>query len=181
LGEAMAVKRKYFATVEEHQEEVVIDLTEVSPYHYIAVINDQEYNIDFAQINDTIYSLIINNRSYAVDMSEKGEKFEVIVNGDNFSVEILDEMKKLMRKRTASTVEGRQVIEAPMPGYIWKMLKEPGDEVKAGEPIMILVAMKMENEIKSPKDGVVTEIFVKASEDPNQSTVKMGDKLAIVE
>ncbi|MBZ4642719.1 MAG: hypothetical protein PWQ25_1541 [Deferribacteres bacterium] len=177
----MAVKRKYFANVEGHEEELVVDLTEVSPSNYTVVMGEQEYKVDFEQINETIYSIIINGRSYAIDMSEKGDKFEVIVDGDNFNVEILDEMKKLMRMRTSSTVEGRQIIEAPMPGYIWKMLKEPGDEVKAGEPIMILVAMKMENEIKSPKDGVVTEIFVKASEDPNESTVKMGDKLAIVE
>ena len=177
----MAVKRKYFATVEGHEEELVVDLTEVSPSNYTVVMGEQEYKVDFEQINETIYSIIINGRSYAIDMSEKGDKFEVIVDGDNFNVEILDEMKKLMRMRTSSTVEGRQIIEAPMPGYIWKMLKEPGDEVKAGEPIMILVAMKMENEIKSPKDGVVTEIFVKASEDPNESTVKIGDKLAVVE
>ena len=177
----MAVKRKYFTTVEGHEEEVVVDLTEIDPSNYVALINGNEYHVDFVQINETIYSLIINGKSYAIDMSEKGDKFELIVNGDHFSVEVLDEMKKLMKMRTSSTVEGRQVIEAPMPGYIWKMLKEPGDEVKAGEAIMILVAMKMENEIKSPKDGVVTEIFVKASEDPTQSTVKMGDKLAVVE
>lgn len=177
----MAVKRKYFTTVEGHEEEIVVDLTELDSSTYNAVIDNKEYSIDFEQINETIYSLIINGKSYAIDMSEKGDKFELIVNGDHFTVEVLDEMKKLMKMRTSSTVEGRQVIEAPMPGYIWKMLKEPGDEIKAGEAIMILVAMKMENEIKSPKDGVVTEIFVKASEDPTQSTVKMGDKLAIVE
>lgn len=177
----MAVKRKYFATVEGHETELLVDLVEEAPSLYTVKINDKEYNVDFQQINETIYSIIINGRSYAIDMSEKGDKFEVLVDGDTFHVEILDEMKKLMRMRTSSTVEGRQVIEAPMPGYIWKMLKEPGDEVKAGEPIMILVAMKMENEIKSPKDGVVTEIFVKASENPNESTVSMGDKLAVVE
>lgn len=177
----MAVKRKYFATVEGHEKELLVDLVEEAPNIFKVKINDKEYNVDFQQINETIYSLIINGRSYAIDMSEKGDKYEVLVDGDTFHVEVLDEMKKLMRMRTSSTVEGRQVIVAPMPGYIWKMLKEPGDEVKAGEPIMILVAMKMENEIKSPKDGVVTEIFVKASEDPNQSTVAMGDKLAVVE
>jgi biotin carboxyl carrier protein len=59
---------------------------------------------------------------------------------------------------------------------IWKVLVEPEQEVKAGQPLMILVAMKMENEIKAPKDGVVQELFVK----PDQ-TVAAGDKLAVVE
>ena len=177
----MAVKRQYFATVDGFEGELVVDLTENEPSKYKVVIDEKEYDVDFEQINETIYSVIIDGRSYAVDMTEKGDNFDVIVDGEHYDVEILDEMKRLMKLRTSSSVEGRQVIEAQMPGYIWKMLKEVGDEVKAGEPIMILVAMKMENEIKSPKDGVVTEIFVQASEDPNESTVNIGDKLAIVE
>lgn len=177
----MAVVRQYFATAEGFEGEFEVNLTECSPGVYCAVVNGKEYHVDFQQINETIYSVIIDGQSYAVDMTEKGDKYDVIVNGDHFNVEVLDEMKKLMKMRTSSTVEGRQVIEAPMPGYIWKMLKEVGDEVKAGEPIMILVAMKMENEIKSPKDGVIQEIFVKASENPQESTVAMGDKLAVVE
>ena len=177
----MAVKRQYFATVDGFEEEIVVDLTENAPSQYNVVIDEKEYAVDFEQINDTIYSVIIDGRSYAIDMTEKGDNFSVIADGDHYDIEILDEMKRLMKLRTSSSVEGRQVIEAQMPGYIWKMLKEEGDEVKAGEPIMILVAMKMENEIKSPKDGVIQEIFVKASEDPNESTVAIGDKLAIVE
>jgi biotin carboxyl carrier protein len=177
----MAVIRQYFTTADGFEGEYEVKVTEKAPGDYFVVVNGEEFNVDFQQINETIYSVIIDGKSYAIDMSEKGDKYDVIVNGDHFSVEVLDEMKRLMRKRTSGTVEGRQVIEAPMPGYIWKMLKEVGDEVKAGEPIMILVAMKMENEIKSPKDGVVTEIFVKASENPQESTVAMGDKLAVVE
>lgn len=177
----MAVVRQYFATAEGFEGEFEVNLTERAPGDYCAIVNGKEYHVDFQQINETIYSVIIDGQSYAVDMTEKGDKYDVIVNGDHFNVEVLDEMKKLMKMRTSSTVEGRQVIEAPMPGYIWKMLKEVGDEVKAGEPIMILVAMKMENEIKSPKDGVIQEIFVKASENPQESTVAMGDKLAVVE
>ena len=177
----MAVKRLYYANVEGRDEEVVVNLTEDSPSNYTVTIDDKEYKVDFEQINDTIYSVIINGKSYAVDMTEDGDNFDLIVDGEPFNVEILDEMKKLMKMRTSTSVEGRQVIEAPMPGYIWKMLKEVGDEVEEGEPLMILVAMKMENEIKSPKAGIVEEIFVKASEDPNESTVAIGDKLAIVE
>ncbi|MCX8084553.1 MAG: acetyl-CoA carboxylase biotin carboxyl carrier protein subunit [Calditerrivibrio sp.] len=177
----MAVKRQYFATVEGFEGEFEVNLTENAPADYTVSVNGKEYRVDFEQINETIYSVIINGQSYAVDMTTKGDKYDIIVNGDHFNVEVLDEMKRLMKMRTSSTVEGRQVIEAPMPGYIWKMLKEVGDEVKAGEPIMILVAMKMENEIKSPKDGVIQEIFVKASENPQESTVNIGDKLAVVE
>lgn len=177
----MAIKRQYFVNVEGFEGEKEVNLTENAPGDYVAVVDGKEYHVDFQQINETIYSVIIDGKSYAVDMTDKGDKYDIIVNGDHFNVEVLDELKRLMKIRGSSSVEGRQVIEAPMPGYIWKMLKEVGDEVKAGEPIMILVAMKMENEIKSPKNGVIQEIFVKASENPQESTVAMGDKLAIVE
>ncbi|MEF3255849.1 MAG: acetyl-CoA carboxylase biotin carboxyl carrier protein subunit [Deferribacterales bacterium] len=177
----MAVKRTYYTTVDGYEGENVVEVVENAHADYTVTVDGKSYHVDFEQINETIYSVIIDGNSYAIDMSEKGDKFDILVNGDHFAVEVLDEMKRLMKMRTSSTVEGRQVIEAPMPGYIWKMLKEVGDEVKAGEPIMILVAMKMENEIKSPKDGVVTEIFVKASENPQESTVSIGDKLAVVE
>ncbi|MCA1927234.1 MAG: acetyl-CoA carboxylase biotin carboxyl carrier protein subunit [Calditerrivibrio sp.] len=177
----MAVKRTYYATVDGHDGENIVNLTENAHANYTVNVNGKDYQVDFEQINDTIFSVIIDGKSYAVDMTEKGDKFDVIVNGDHFNVEVLDEMKRLMKMRTSTTVEGRQVIEAQMPGYIWKILKDVGDEVKAGEPIMILVAMKMENEIKSPKDGILQELFVKASENPQESTVAIGDKLAVVE
>lgn len=177
----MAIKREYYATVDGRDEEIMVNLTEDAPSEYTVDIDGKEYKVDFEQINETIFSVIIDGKSYAVDMTEKGDNFDIIVDGDHFDIEVLDEMKRLMKMRTSSSVEGRQVIEAPMPGYIWKMLKEVGDEVEEGEPLMILVAMKMENEIKSPKAGVVEEIFVKASEDPLESTVSLGDKLAIVE
>jgi biotin carboxyl carrier protein len=177
----MAVKRQYFATVEGYEGEHNVSLVETSPSQYTVNVDGKEYHVDFEKINETIYSVIIDGKSYAVDMTEKGDIFDLIVNGDHFNVEVLDEMKRLMKMRTLTTVEGRQVIEAPMPGYIWKILKDVGDEVKAGEPIMILVAMKMENEIKSPKDGILQELFVRASENPQESTVATGDKLAVVE
>jgi biotin carboxyl carrier protein len=63
-----------------------------------------------------------------------------------------------------------------MPGLILKVLVEKGQEVKTGDPLLILVAMKMENEIRAPKDGVVQELFVQEGK-----TVGSGDKLAIIE
>lgn len=177
----MSVKREYYTNVAGREGEIIVNLTEDAPSAYSITIEDKEYKVDFEQINETIFSIIINGCSYAVDMTEKGDKFDIIVDGDHFNIEVLDEMKRLMKMRTSSSVEGRQVIEAPMPGYIWKMLREVGDEVEEGDPLMILVAMKMENEIKAPKAGIVEEIFVTASEDPLESTVNIGDKLAIVE
>jgi biotin carboxyl carrier protein len=95
---------------------------------------------------------------------------------DFFELEIFDEMKKFMKERVSKGLQGRQVIDTQMPGLIMKVLVKPGQEVEVGTPLMVLEAMKMENEIKSPKSGVVQEIFVKEG-----NTVASGDKLVIID
>jgi biotin carboxyl carrier protein len=78
--------------------------------------------------------------------------------------------------RTKSSVIGRQVLTAQMPGVILKVYVEPGEEVKAGAPLCVLVAMKMENEIRSPIDGTVKEVYVKIND-----KMSVGDKMLVVE
>jgi len=78
--------------------------------------------------------------------------------------------------RSKSAVVGRQVITAPMPGVILKVYVKQGDPVKAGDPLCVLVAMKMENEIQSPIDGTVKEVYIKDNE-----KVTIDDKMIVVE
>ncbi len=173
----MITKRNYFATVDGGEQEYIVDLVQETDSCFKLNIEGREYTVDFAMAGDNVYSLIVNGQSLSMEIGEKGDIFDVLMdNGDMFSVEVLDEMKRLMKMRHSAGLEGRQVIEAQMPGYIWKILVEKGQEVKAGEPLMILVAMKMENEIKAPKDGIVEDLFVELDQ-----TIVTGDKLAVVE
>lgn len=172
----MITRRQYFATVDKGEQEYTIDIVEDTPNIFTVTIDGVSRVVDFAQMGDNLCSLIIDGVSHDIDVTENGDNFSVLSSGDHYEVEVLDEMKRLMKLRTSAGLEGRQVIEAQMPGMIWKVLVEPGQEVEAGEPLMILVAMKMENEIKAPKAGVVQELFVKADQ-----TVAAGDKLAVVE
>lgn len=71
---------------------------------------------------------------------------------------------------------GQEVVEAPMPGNIWKIVANEGDEVKSGDVLLILEAMKMENEIVAPRDGKVVKITTTEG-----ATVNTGDKLVIIE
>lgn len=173
----MITKRDYFVTVDNGEHEHQVKIIERVGGFFDINIDGREYVVDFSVAGDNVYSIIVNGRSFAMDINEKGDDFTILTDeGDTFEVEVLDEMKRLMKLRTHAGLEGRQVIEAQMPGYIWKLLVEPGQEVEAGQPLMILVAMKMENEIKAPKAGVVQEIFVALDQ-----TVATGDKLAVVE
>ena len=71
---------------------------------------------------------------------------------------------------------GQEVVEAPMPGNIWKVLVKEGQEVKEGDVLLILEAMKMENEILSPKDGVVSKLATSEG-----AAVNTGDQLVILD
>lgn len=71
---------------------------------------------------------------------------------------------------------GQEVVDAPMPGNIWKTLVKEGQEVKSGDVLLILEAMKMENEIVAPRDGVVASLTTSEG-----AAVNTGDKLVILD
>lgn len=79
-------------------------------------------------------------------------------------------------KKELVVSQGQEVIEAPMPGNIWKIIAKEGDEVKAGDILLILEAMKMENEIVAPRDGIVSSINTTEG-----SAVNTGDKLVVLD
>ena len=101
--------------------------------------------------------------------------YEVKNKGDYFQVQVIDELKKLRLSRTSSKTVGRQVIQAQMPGVIQKVYVKVGDEVKAGDPLCVLVAMKMENEILAPHDGTVAQVVVSKG-----TTVETGSPLIVL-
>ena len=79
-------------------------------------------------------------------------------------------------KKEVVVSAGQEVIEAPMPGNIWKVLVKEGDTVSEGDTLLILEAMKMENEILAPRDGQVSTIAVHEG-----ATVNAGDKLVVID
>ena len=81
-------------------------------------------------------------------------------------------MEKIHNARASTEAVGRQVVQAPMPGVILKIYVKKGDEVKRGDPLCVLVAMKMENEIMAPKAGKVVAVSTSAG-----ATVNTGDPL----
>lgn len=79
-------------------------------------------------------------------------------------------------KKEVIVSQGQEVVEAPMPGNIWKLIAKEGDEVKAGDILLILEAMKMENEIVAPRDGIVSSVNTTEG-----SAVNTGDKLVVID
>ncbi len=138
------------------------------------------------------YSFTINGQKYEVHIKSFDENVaELEVNGTSYSVEVNSDVKKVktptlvrkpiemkpgegLIKKSAST--GGYTLKAPLPGSIFKMLVNVGDNVTKGQTLLIMEAMKMENNIQSEKDGVVKEIKVKVGD-----AVLQNDALIIIE
>jgi biotin carboxyl carrier protein len=96
--------------------------------------------------------------------------------GNSFQIQIMNELERIRSKFSEQEVMGRYLVAAPMPGVIMKFYVKEGDIVKKNDPLCVLLAMKMENEIRAASDGKVSKIFV-----DEQAKVEIGEKLMVVD
>jgi biotin carboxyl carrier protein len=154
-------------------------LIEVTPREngYRVVIGDRELELDAVHLEGFAVSLIAGTRSYRCDIEPgKNGQIRVLVGEAIYPLEILDERRLRMRRAAGKfTLEGPQRVDAPMPGKVTRVLVKVGDEVQEGQGLVVVEAMKMENELKSPKAGRVTEL--RAVEG---AAVESGAKLVVV-
>lgn len=163
----------YYATIEGN--EYVIDIGK----GHIAV-DGKTYQIDFQDLSEPgIVSLLLNNRSIEAVVDEKDDLFDVLIRGELYSVHVQDERtRRLALARGETAVDGGEiVIKSPMPGIIVATPARVGQAVKKGDQIIILESMKMENELRAPRDGVVTRINVEpgASVEKDQALAVISD------
>jgi biotin carboxyl carrier protein len=122
-----------------------------------------------------MFTVIINDRVYRCALEESPGGVEVVVNGKRIPVAARD--KKHMRGQAgAAAASGQVKLLAPMPGKVVRVLLNAGDEVAARQGVLVVEAMKMQNEVQSPKAGKITEIKVSEGQ-----TVNAGDVLAVIE
>jgi len=175
--EEMKALATYYATLNDLPDtEFKVEILEDGPVKKVSV-NGTIYEVDYNVGGDTIHSIIMNHNSHGVQITSLGDSnYEVRNKGDYFLVNVIDELKKMRIARSKSVMIGRQVITAQMPGVILKVYVKRGESVKAGDPLCVLVAMKMENEIRSPIDGKVKEVYIKDGD-----KMSVGDKMFVVE
>ncbi|MBT3228998.1 MAG: acetyl-CoA carboxylase biotin carboxyl carrier protein subunit [Candidatus Marinimicrobia bacterium] len=123
------------------------------------------------QIHSGVYSVLVNNRSFVVGICPN-EANRVNVNGTPINLELLDAVHLHLRELGWDSMQETKVglISAQIPGLVTKIFHVPGDEVKEGEPLLLIEAMKMENEIKSPVSGVVQKISVNEGQTVEKGT-----------
>jgi len=137
------------------------------------MVDDKEYDLDMQQVENGVYSVVYKGRSYNVELIENGSPKKYTVNTfyHSYEAEIIDAETKYLQARNVGNQESSEsTISSPMPGKVVKIPVYLGEEVKKGDTVIIVSAMKMESEYKASKDGVVKEIFVKEEDtvDGNQ-------------
>jgi biotin carboxyl carrier protein len=143
---------------------------------WLCVVDDQMIEVDAALTARDILSLLLGGDAFEIkrERSLQGE-IHLIIGSARYAVDVQDPRSLRTRRATAGTEAGPQKVTAPMPGKIVRIMVAVGDDVKAGQGIVVMEAMKMQNEMKSPKDGRVQKILTSEG-----STVNPGDTLAVI-
>jgi biotin carboxyl carrier protein len=145
-------------------------------------VGEHRLSVDLRKVSDpSLFSLIVDNHSYEllVEPAEPGsDELDILVEGEHYRLLVQDEWARRLAtiQRRSRVAEGDLEIKAPMPGVVLALEVEAGAQVKHGQGLLVLGAMKMENQIKAPRDGVVKSIDVETGQ-----TVEQGKVLLVIE
>lgn len=144
-----------------------------------AKIGERTYELEASEPEPNLYLLKHANRIYQIFVApnkNNSAPFSASLAGQNYEVKIYDPKRLRGTKAADEQTTGASEIKTAMPGKVVRVLTTAGAEIKIGDGVIIVEAMKMQNEMKSPKDGIVKEIrFAEGA------TVNAGDVLAVIE
>jgi biotin carboxyl carrier protein len=156
---------KYFALIDNQEYEVEIDGSQIW-------VNGELVDIDFSRSGvPELYSMLINGRSYEVLIEEQRQNYAVTLRGEQYHVRVEDERTRRLNegRRGPELPQGDLVVKAPIPGMVVKVLVHEGDEISEDQPLIILEAMKMENEIRALRAGIVRKVDVSSGQRVEQN------------
>jgi biotin carboxyl carrier protein len=165
---------KFIATFGETEEEIKVKRDK--DQRYLVEIDGVVHHVDARRFAGGTWSLVIDNQSYDVELEVASEhetegRYNTLVRGSIVRLTVVDERRArigIVSKKF--TVEGPQTIHSPMPGKVVKIMVTPGQAVEENQPLIIVEAMKMENELRAPKAGKVGQVFVGAGQAVDSGT-----------
>lgn len=152
-----------------------VELTQAGE-RWKCMLNGRELPVDVVYGRNGVLSLLSGGKSYEVKQEIVGTETNVIVGHERFIVSVRDPRSFRSRSRAGANEQGAMKIKAPMPGKVVRVLAGVGTPVEAGQSVLVIEAMKMQNELKAPKTGVVKKINVAEG-----AAVDAGQALAEVE
>ncbi|MEX2223886.1 MAG: biotin/lipoyl-containing protein [Candidatus Rokuibacteriota bacterium] len=143
---------------------------------FTLTIDGEPLAVDARQTGEGIWSILLDGASHVADVTEQDGAYLVDVDGERYTIRVEEESRYIIRTRGAQGGERGQVLKAPMPGKVTLIEVSVGQAVAPGDGLIVLEAMKMENEFKAQVAGTVKEIRVAAGQPVNP-----GDVLVVIE
>lgn len=172
----MSGPKRYVTRVRGARESMPVDIEDLGDGRYVLKAAGQIHTVDARVLEHGAVSLIVDGRSYDVELDESGDEVQVLVDFELLAVDVADERAVSLRAGAAGfSVTGKVLVTAPMPGKVVRVLVAPGAQVTEGQGLVVVEAMKMENELKSPKAGTVAELHAVEG-----AAVESGAKLLVV-
>lgn len=165
--------KNYRLIVQGGLQEVAID--DNGDGQYRAELDGKTYHVELESVDDsTLFRLWVDGRRIPIAVRREGMSLDVFIGPDRYSAEI--ERSAGALTQTGPAIEGEIRLTAPMTGQVTEVLVAAGDEVKEDDPLLVMVAMKMNNEIRSPSAGQITEVAVQAGD-----AVDQGDLMLVID
>jgi biotin carboxyl carrier protein len=144
--------------------------------HWRCRLDGREIQLDAVLMRQDVLSILMDGVSYEVKRERMPTDLHLWVEGERYAAELHDPRSLRSRKASATDDQGAKKLKAPMPGKVVRLLVAEKTEVQAGQGVVVVEAMKMQNELKAPKTGIVQKILVAEG-----ANVNAGDVLAVVE
>lgn len=161
-------------------EEKQVEVIELSADQFQITIDGQQLLLDARVLTDTTLSLLHEHNIFQVKCEPGADSHDkhMLIRGNAIRVEVLDLRSLKLRKaqEQASGPEGPAAITSPMPGKVVEVFVEDGQEVQEGQGLLVIEAMKMENELRAPRSGVVKQLGTQKG-----ATVEGGVALCVIE
>lgn len=140
------------------------------------VITPTELQGEWVSLGNGRFHMIHKHRSYTatlVSLNSEEKRAVVRVNGAQYTVEMEDAFDQLLKEMGMDSLMAATVsdVKAPMPGKVIRVIAQPGEEVKKGDDLLVLEAMKMENVLQSPADGTIAAVRVSPGDTVDKNTV----------
>jgi biotin carboxyl carrier protein len=164
---------KYVATIAAESNEVEVTATSGG---YCVRVGEAEWDVDARLTAAGIYSLLIGGVSYVADVADRDGVCVVEVGGERYEITVEEQTRHIIRTRAgAGAGAASRTLTAPLPGKISRVAVRPGDTVDAGDILLVIEAMKMENEFRAGAAGTVAEVRVAVG-----TAVNAGDVLIVM-
>jgi len=165
---------KYVATLDGTSH--VVEVTG-GEGRYRLTVGDDVWEVDARLTAQGIYSLLIGGVSYVADVVDREGTCMVDVGGEAYEVLVEEQTRWIIRTKGGAAGAGHgQSVRAPLPGKITHVAVRPGDRVQAGDTLVVIEAMKMENEFKAAAAGTIAEVRVTVGQ-----AVNPGDVMVVLE